>query len=164
MKKLEGVRNRIGDMEKTIETMESEVDSISIEINESEARLQQMETQAAKTMGSIGGSGLEDAVRMLMVAMHSCKDLPQNLAGATEAVSKCLPAPAVSEDAYEESQGMAVDGVGVGLKVEDVPAAVLDVAIPPDRIEPEVALEQLSHDDLLKWATSERKRARMTPY
>ena len=98
---------------------------------------------------------------MLMVAMHSCQDLPPKLAGAVEAVSKCLPVTALSEDGHEDRQGMVVDGVE--LKEENVPAAQLDVAIPPDRIEIEPVLEELSHDDLLVWA-KERRRVRAKPY
>ena len=155
-KKCEGVRSRMVELQKEIEVLECEVVSITTEIQESEMRLQRMESEASKTMCSTV-SGLEDAVRMLMVAMHSCQDLPPKLAGAVEAVSKCLPVTGVSED----GRGMAVDGVE--LKEEEVPAAQLDAAIPPDRIEIEPVLEELSHDNLLVWA-KERRRVRAKPY
>ena len=155
---------------------------IETELNEARKRLADMGAEAAKelslqqTNAVNVGSGLEDAVRMLMVAMHTCQNLPLQLAGAIAVVSNCLPPSAVvSEDAHEERQNMTVDD-GPSLTEEDVPARQLDAALPPDRLVGTVAiwsvplsgkreeLDQITTDkDFVVWATT-GKRFRNGPH
>ena len=114
---------------------------------------------------------LENAVRMLMVAMHACRqNLPPQLAQAVTEVSNCLPPhTGTSEDAYEEKEGMVTDE-GEDLKEEDIPAGQLDVALPADRGVRAVAvwtgqlsgkreeLEQCTSDeDFITWAKAAKK-------
>ena len=164
-KKREAAKSRILELEKEIESLKSEETSITVEIHETRTRLQRMETEAAKTMGVVENatSGLEDAVRMLMVAMHTCRDLPPKLAGAVEAVSKCLPIIVVSDDAGREEADMKIDG-----------EVVDESQIPPGRIDEALGTTQplsgkreeldrvTSDEDFLAWAKA-AKRFRVGP-
>ena len=152
-------------------------ESMERDITEAEDRLKAMEAEAAKQLNvqpklaENTSSGLEDAVRMLLVAMHACQTLPPNLAEACAAVSTCLPQPGVSEDVHE----MSTDG-GVNLKEEDVPAGQLDVALPSGSSERTVVVweaplsgkrEELetcvTDEQFLAWAKA-AKRSRPAPY
>ena len=102
-----------------LQEQQAEIDK---ELAEARKRLVGMEVEATRELNMQpkvavnASSGLEDAVRMLMVAMHTCQNLPPQLAEAVAVVSSCLPtSDCVSEDAHEESQSMTVND-GPGLK------------------------------------------------
>ena len=180
---IEGTKNYISRAEKRhigiteqIVALQEQQAEIDKELRKARTRLADMEVEAAKQLNmqpkvaENTSSGLEDAVRMLMVAMHTCQNLPPKLAEAVAVVSSCLPPSAgVSEDAHEEKQGMTVDG-GAGLKEEDVPAGQLDAALPPDRFVGTVAVwspqlsgkrDELDHcttdEEFLAWAKAAKR-------
>jgi F0F1-type ATP synthase membrane subunit b/b' len=181
---IEGTKNYISRAEKRhigiteqIVALQEQQAEIDKELRKARTRLADMEAEAAKQLNmqpklaENTSSGLEDAVRMLLVAMHACQTLPPNLAEACAAVSTCLPQPGVSEDVHE----MATDG-GVNLKEEDVPAGQLDVALPSGSSERTLVgweaplsgkreeLESCETDEqFLAWAKA-AKRSRPSPY
>ena len=133
--------SRIENIEAEIAEMEKSKTAMAEELAASKVKMKELEEQARSQLGGASTSShtektgdLENAVRMLMVAMHACRqNLPPQLAQAVTAVSSCLPpSTGVSEDAYEEREGMATDD-GEGLKEIDIPAGQLDVALPADR-------------------------------
>ena len=65
---------------------------------------------------------------MLLVALHSFEGLPAPLAQAANAVAEVLPATDLSADVAD----VPVDGVA--LPETSVPAACLDLALPPDTV------------------------------
>ena len=85
--------------------LQEESEKLAKEISEANERLKQMEAEAAnilnvpKAKHSEGATNaLEDAVRTLMVAMHSCQQLPPQVAQAAEALATCLPPARPSDD------------------------------------------------------------------
>ena len=78
-------------------------------IQKARERLANMEIEAAKVLNireeptNAAFTKLENAIRTLMVAMHSCQQLPPQLAEAAAAVTTCLPVPPVSLDYLEET-------------------------------------------------------------
>ena len=117
-------KRHIGISEQLVLFQEQQKD-IEAELNEARKGLADMGAEAAKelrlqqTPAVVVGSGVEDAVRMLMVAMHTCQNLPPQLAKAVAVVSSCWPtSDCVSEDAHEENQSMTVDdGPGLEQKI-----------------------------------------------
>ena len=89
-----------------IVVLQEQQEEIEREFKEVRKRMADMETEAAKELNlqpriAVNvNTGLEDAVRMLMVAMHTCRqNLPPKLAEAITVVSNYLPIPTdVSEE------------------------------------------------------------------
>ena len=88
-----------------IETLRAQKAEMDQEIQKARERLANMEIEAAKVLnipiaqhneGAM--NALEDAVRTLMVAMHSCQQLPSQVAEAVEALATCLPPSRPSDD------------------------------------------------------------------
>ena len=88
-----------------IETLRAQKAEMYQEIQKARERLANMEIEAAKVLnipkaqnseGAI--NALEDAVRTLMVAMHSCQQLPPQVAQAAEALATCLAPARPSDD------------------------------------------------------------------
>ena len=153
-------------LDERIAELQAERAQVHQEVAEAEARLSRLEAEAAKQLNvqpklaENTSSGLEDAVRMLLVAMHACQTLPPNLAEACAAVSTCLPQPSVSEDVHE----MSMDG-GASLREEEVPAGQLDVALPSSDAMAELDLVDDEDEVALVEMARRLKRARRaTPY
>ena len=171
--------NRIEKIEAEIAEMEKSKTVMVEELAASKVKMKELEEQARSQLGGPSAPSptekigdLENAVRMLMVAMHACRqNLPPQLAQAVTAVSNCLPTPTgTSEDAYEEKEGMVTDDGG-GFKEEDIPAGQLDVALPAARGVGTVAVwtgqlsgkrEELdqctSDEDFIAWAKAAKKQ------
>ena len=102
---LERAEKRRGAAAEEIETLRAQKAEMDQEIQKAQERLANMEIEAAKVLnipkaqnseGAI--NALEDAVRTLMVAMHSCQQLPPQVAQAAEALATCLPPARPSDD------------------------------------------------------------------
>ena len=170
---IEGTKNYISRAEKRhigiteqIVALQEQQAEIDKELRKARTRLADMEAEAAKQLNmqpklaENTSSGLEDAVRMLLVAMHACQTLPPNLAEACAAVSTCLPQPGVSEDVHE----MSMDG-GASLREEEVPAGQLDVALPSSDAMAELDLvDEEDEAALVEMARRLKRARRAAPY
>ena len=109
-----------------IAELQAESDQIKQEVTDAEDRLSKLEAEAAdllhlKQPADVNASldafkALEDAVRTLMVTMHSSRhQLPQQVTEAVDMVTTCLPTTRPSNDYVEENSS----DVDAGLDDDD---------------------------------------------
>ena len=151
--------------------MLSQQEDASQSIAEARERLKKMEEEVVDELApNRKGLDLEEAVRMLMVTMHSCQQLPSAVTEAASAVVNLLPNAEVSQEAEE----VALDGPALAESL--VPPARLDSALPMDVQDANVkecwetaigeiaAIDAGSDADLLAWARSVKSSIRANPY
>ena len=131
------------------------------EIAETKQRLAAMEKEAAQELvttesTSSSASGLEDAVRDLLVMLHGARGLPPAVSAAGGDVYALLPAHQMSSDVDEEP----ADGGMENMSESNVAAGSLDIALPDEN---EDVQNLTSDEDLLQWA-KRQKTSRSRPY
>ena len=133
------------------------------ELSDARKRLVAMEAEAARNLNVQPASNegamtaLEDAVRTLMVAMHSSREqLPPQLYAAVEAVSTILPAPPPSKDYLEEEED--TPGRAERTPVHDSDIAMDDLEAAED--EDDVALLEIARRLKRARRTGPRARSR----
>ena len=176
--RIAGTRGFIERQQKRVQAQEQEIVKANVELEclqatlkEHRDQLARMEAEATAELIPQGGStNLEEAVRMLMVTMHTCQQLPPQVAEAATAVVQLLP----NHEPSRDGEDMAVDGNQAA--EADIPAGQVDAPLPTDTRESvekchwkeawaEISDIDLDADsELLAWAKSVKSRSRTQPY
>lgn len=161
---------RMAAMTEEIAKLQAQQLEISQSVEEAKERMRRMEAEVRGDPAPPGNSAdLEEAVRLLMVTLHTHQQLPPAIAEAADAVMRKLPTPNPSEDVED----MPVDGVRI--PEDAVPAASLDAAMPPaaqnttdkrmwaETLSEIGGIEASSDADLLSWAKRVKMSLAMSP-